>query len=114
MPSIRSFTVLPALPVAIKDLEYLANNMFWCWNLDIVALFKRVDSKLWKACGYNPIKLLGGVSQERLEYLSKNQGFLCELSRAVEKLNSYLNDSNKWFDKNNIGSNNSVIAYFSA
>ncbi len=113
MPSVRSFTVLPALPESIKELDFLARNMFWCWNLDIVVLFKRVDSKLWKACGYNPIKLLGSVSQERLDYLSKNQGFLCELNRAVEKLNSYLS-STKWFEKNGVGDSNSVIAYFSA
>ena len=64
MPNVRSFRILPSLPEDLKDLEILARNIFWCWNLDFVRLFKRIDSKLWKACGYNPVRLLGSVSQK--------------------------------------------------
>ncbi len=66
MPSVRSFTILPALPDSLRDLDFIARNMFWTWNLEFVDLFKRIDSNLWKACGYNPVKLLGTVAQETL------------------------------------------------
>ena len=69
MPKVHNFTVLPALPKPLKELEFIAKNMYWSWNLEIVGLFKRIDSRLWKASGHNPIKLLGSVSQQRLEDL---------------------------------------------
>ncbi len=113
MPSVRSFMVLPALPDSLKDLEFIARNMYWSWNLDFVQLFKRIDSKLWKACGHNPVKLLGSVSQQKLETLAENQGFQCELQRAAEKLRGYLSGSN-WFQKHGPKGTKPVIAYFSA
>ena len=59
MPTVRSFTVLPALPEPLKDLETIARNMFWSWHPEFVALFERIDPGLWAACGHNPVKLLG-------------------------------------------------------
>ena len=126
MPKVRNFTVLPALPDSLKDLEIIARNMFWSWNPEFVELFRRIDSNLWTACGHNPVKLLGNVSQECLETLAENQGFLCELQRAVEKLESYL-DGPTWFHRkvssqspSDCGekvcskSTKPIIAYFSA
>lgn len=113
MPNVRSFRVLPALPEELKELKVLAKNMFWCWNLDVVALFKRIDSNLWRSCGYNPVHLLGNVSQERLAELAKNHSFLCELKRASEKLQAYL-CAPTWFQKLPDVVANHIIAYFSA
>lgn len=113
MPSVRTFTVLPALPDSLKGLEAIAKNMFWSWNPDLTELFKRIDSNLWTACGHNPVKLLCHVSQSRLEDLSQNRSFLGELNQAVEKLNSYL-DRPTWFDRVCSGSTSPIIAYFSA
>ncbi len=113
MPKVRSFTVVPALPEPLKALETIAANMFWCWNPEFIELFKRIDSKLWTACAHNPIKLLGSVSQDCLEALAENQGFLCQLQRAVEKLNSYLN-AKTWYQQIAPKSEEPLIAYFSA
>jgi len=113
MPKIRSFTVLPALPDSLKGLDVIARNMFWSWNPEIIELFKRIDSDLWSACRHNPVKLLGSVSQQRLDGLAENQGFLSELSRAIDKLQSYL-DEPTWFGKVSSNPEDLVIAYFSA
>jgi len=113
MPSVRSFTVLPALPDPLEDIEVIARNMFWSWNPEFVELFKRIDSSLWSACGHNPVKLLGSISQARLEALAENQGFLGQLQRAVEKLKSYL-DVPTWYEKVCSKSEKPIIAYFSA
>ena len=77
MPSVRSFTVLPALPDSLKDLETIAKNMFWSWNPECAELFERIDNRLWAASGHNPVKLLGSVSQHKLQMLSENRGFKC-------------------------------------
>jgi starch phosphorylase len=113
MPKVRSFTVLPALPQPLKDLEFIAKNLFWSWNTDAVDLFRRIDGNLWTACGHNPVKLLAGVPQQRLEELAENSGFLRQLQRITEKLNVYL-ESPTWFEKVCTKSANQTIAYFSA
>ncbi|MHC4791008.1 MAG: alpha-glucan family phosphorylase [Planctomycetota bacterium] len=98
MPKVRNFTVLPALPEPLKDLENIARNLFWSWNAEFVELFERIDNKLWSASGHNPVKLLSTVSQQRLEELAQNKGFLCQLQRASEKLNAYL-QAPTWFHR---------------
>lgn len=113
MAKVCSFTVLPALPESLKQLEIIAQNLFWSWNPEFVELFKRIDSGLWAACGHNPIKLLANVSQEQLEALAENQGFLAELHRLVEKLKLYL-DEPTWFEKVSAKYTKPLIAYFSA
>ena len=113
MPSVRSFTVLPALPDSLKDLKVIAGNLFWSWAPEFVELFKRIDSNLWRASGHNPVKLLATVSQQRLEALAENQGFLSQLQRSMERLKSYL-EGPKWFEKVCAESAKPTIAYFSA
>jgi starch phosphorylase len=113
MPGARSFTVLPAIPDSLKDLDVIAKNMFWSWNPESLELFKRIDANLWNACGHNPIKVLGNAPQGRLETLAQNRAFLRELQRAVEKLKSYL-DGPTWFDNVCSQSIRPIIAYFSA
>ncbi|MHC4488760.1 MAG: alpha-glucan family phosphorylase [Planctomycetota bacterium] len=113
MPGVRSFMILPALPDSLKDLEIIAGNMFWSWNPEFVELFKRIDSNLWSACGHNPVKLLGNISQAKLEALAENEGFLGQLQRAVEKLKSYF-DRPTWYEKVSSKSTKPIIAYFSA
>ncbi len=113
MPKVCSFTVLPALPDTLKALGDIAQNLFWCWNTDFIELFKRIDSDLWRACGHNPVKLLAGLPQQRLDELAKNQGFLSEVRQAEEKLKAYL-DGPTWFEKTYSKSAKPVIAYFCA
>jgi starch phosphorylase len=113
MPKVCSFTVLPALPDALKALDGIAQNLFWCWNTDFVELFKRIDSNLWTASGHNPVKLLASLPQKRLDELAKNQPFLSELRQAEEKLKTYL-DGPTWFEKTYSKSTKPLIAYFCA
>lgn len=113
MPTVRSFTVLPALPESLKDLEIVAKNMFWSWNSEFVELFKRIDSNLWSSCGHNPVKLLGNVSQAKLDALAENQGFLGQLQRASEKLKSYVARPT-WYETVCSKTDEPTIAYFSA
>ncbi len=114
MPKVRSFNILPVLPEPLKDLQPIAQNLFWTWNPDSVELFKRIDNDLWTGCGNNPVRLLSKVSQRRLEELAQNKGFLRQLQQTAEKLKSYLQAKPTWFEKVCSTANNPVIAYFSA
>ena len=113
MPTVRSFTVLPALPEPLQDLEMIAKNMFWSWNPEYAELFKRIDNNLWTSCGHNPVRLIGSVSQEKLNALAENQGFLGQLQRAVEKLKTYL-EKPTWYQAACSENAEPMIAYFSA
>jgi len=113
MVKVRNFAVLPALPEPIAGLDALAKNMFWAWNPQAVELFRRIDNRLWQACGHNPVRLLATVSQQRLQKLADDQGFICQLERAQDKLNSYL-QAQTWFERVTGQKDAPVIAYFSA
>src|SRR5207249_2648488 len=94
--SIRTFTVLPHLPERLQALHRLAYNLWWCWNADAVALFRRIDSDLWVSCEHSPVKLLGGTPQERLEKLARDEGFLAHMDRVEDALNNYMS-APTWF-----------------
>ena len=113
MQMIRTFTVKPSLPAKLKDLRFVANNLFWAWNGEYVDLFKRIDTALWTQCGHNPIKLLGQVSQARLEDLAANEGFCYQLEQAADKLREHL-EAPTWFDKVYAQTDRPLVAYFSA
>ncbi len=112
MHKIRSYTVLPSLPESLKSLKTIAMNLFWTWNSEFVDIFHHVDPELWEKHGHNPIKLLGSISQTRLNALAENEGFLYQLRQAEEKLNVYLN-SPGWFNKQIKDGQNPLVAYFS-
>ncbi len=58
---IRTFTVLPHLPDRLQALHKLAYNLWWCWNHEAVALFRRIDADLFEALDNSPVKLLGAT-----------------------------------------------------
>ncbi|MBE0535998.1 MAG: alpha-glucan family phosphorylase [Phycisphaerae bacterium] len=113
MRTVRTFVVKPTLPKPLENLRLIANNLFWTWNSEFTELFKRIDNNLWQECTHNPVKLLGTVSQARLEDLAENEGFLYQLQQATEKLQESLN-APTWYDKVYAKASKPVIAYFSA
>ena len=114
MHTVRTFTVKPSLPENLKELYVVAGNLYWSWHYEIAEIFRRIDYDLWKQCAHNPIRMLGMVSQARLEDLSRNEGFLYQLQQAREKLEETLN-SPSWFDKIYAREGERpTIAYFSA
>src|SRR3954471_22922610 len=95
---IRTFTVLPHLPERLQALHKLAYNLWWCWNHEAVALFRRIDADRFEALDQSPVKLLGVIDQARLEQLLHDDGFLAHLDRVEEAFDSYLSAST-WFQE---------------
>jgi starch phosphorylase len=110
---IRTFTVLPHLPERLQALHKLAYNVWWCWNADAVALFRRVDVDLFESLEHSPVKLLGATTQKRFEELAKDEGFLAHMDRVEGALNNYL-AAPTWFQDTYPTEKNVRIAYFSA
>ena len=101
----KEFLVRPALPEALSRMSELAYNLLWSWDHNLRALFRRLDSALWKACGNNPVLMLGRVPQATLERAANDPRYLSLYRRACERYDSYMQTVNTGGDK--------LIAYFS-
>jgi starch phosphorylase len=84
------YSVVPNLPPQLEILRRLAYNLCFSWKDDIRALFQRIDPGLWIDCGRNPVLMLGLVSQDRLNELSRDHGFLAQLEQAGRDFDRYL------------------------
>jgi len=107
-------TVNPQLPKRIEKLTEISNNLWWSWNTEFLRLLKKMDGDLWEQSGKNPVKFLKHISQERLEAMSKDLGFLKEYDKVVSNFDGYMNSKNTWFAKKYPEEKNDLIAYFSA
>ncbi len=110
--SIHAFTVLPSLPERLAGLQKLAYNLWWCWNAEATALFRRINPDLFEALDHSPIRLLTSLDQARYEELTRDTSFLADLDRASRHLQTYL-DEKTWFQATYPQEADTRIAYFS-
>ena len=62
----------------------LAYNILWSWEPLVRALFRRLDPPLWRECGYNPVLMLGRVSQATLQRAGNDPRYLSLYRMACE------------------------------
>jgi len=106
--NISTYTVKPKLPVPLKPLEEIARNLWLSWNFDAVMLFIRLDYELWLKSQQNPARMLGMVSQERLEKMAEDDSYLAALKDVYNRFLHY-KKRETWYK----GSRKDMIAYFS-
>ncbi|MBE9177315.1 alpha-glucan family phosphorylase [Oculatella sp. LEGE 06141] len=92
MKPIRTFNVSPSLPARLEPLRRLAYNLHWDWNYETKDLFARLDRDLWESSRYNPVLMLGTISQERLREVAEDEGFLAQMDRAAQQLENYIQE----------------------
>src|ERR1700690_2018832 len=81
---LREFLVRPALPEPLSRLTELAHNLLWSWEPIERSLFRRLDPVLWRECGYNPVLMLGRVSQATLAKAAADLRYLALYRSACE------------------------------
>ncbi|MBI9017965.1 MAG: alpha-glucan family phosphorylase [Phycisphaerae bacterium] len=113
MHTVRTFVVVPSLPNELMRLKEIANNMWWCWDHDAIDLFRRLDRDLWEKCYHNPVKMLGQLSQEKLDAARNDRALLAHLERVCDKMDHYMQDQS-WYDTLTDSKGAGTIAYFSA
>ena len=106
--NILPFTVQPKLPPPLAPLQELARNLWVSWSHDAVNLFIRLDYDAWLRSGQNPVRVLGMVSQERLQALSQDDSYLSALQRVMARYEEY-QSGDGWYR----GPRDKTIAYFS-
>ncbi len=109
MGNFKRFKVVPDLPEKLRPLLDIASNLWLTWNPEAIKLFITMDSDLWERNQHNPVRMLGEISQEKLDELVHDEGFLSEVQRVQEQMAQYLQAVHS------INHNQQVsIAYFSA
>ncbi|MBC7926581.1 MAG: alpha-glucan family phosphorylase [Bryobacteraceae bacterium] len=103
---LKAFLVRPALPPSLSRMSELAYNLLWTWDHNLRTFFRRIDPALWKACGNNPVLMLGRVSEETLERAAADPRLLALYRRACERYDAYMQASSS-------GKSDQLIAYFS-
>ncbi|HUA61175.1 MAG TPA: alpha-glucan family phosphorylase [Verrucomicrobiae bacterium] len=104
---LREFLVRPALPAALARMGELAYNLLWSWEPVIRAVFRRLDPTLWRECGYNPVLMLGRVSQATLEKAAADPRFVGLYKTACDTFDGRVH-------KMVPSQDGKLVAYFSA
>jgi glycogen phosphorylase len=102
------------LPAALAELQPLAYNLRWSWDLPTRALFERIDPELWRRTGGNPVRLLAEADPGRLESLAADRAFRRELAARSQELTSYLASRSTWYLRRHEARERRLVAYFSA
>jgi starch phosphorylase len=112
--AIRRFTVRTFLPVALHDLDELAQNLRWSWHAPTRDLFESIDPELWHRVKGDPVALLGALGPESLGALADDDRFVAQVSAASAELHRYLVDP-RWYQgmAADFPSLPTAIAYFS-
>ncbi len=82
MSHLQTFQVFPAIPEPLSFLQVLARNLWWCWHIDAIELFRRINPRLWDEAGRNPIVFSTLIPQKQLDQLSKDESFLAHQRRV--------------------------------
>jgi starch phosphorylase len=87
----QEFLVRPDVPKALARLPELAHNILWSWEPTIRALFRRLDPVMWKESAYNPVAMLGRVSQQTLNRSAGEPRYLALYTHACERFDAHMN-----------------------
>lgn len=77
-------------------LRALAENLWWSWNPDVIALFRDLDPSLWRSVNHNPIAFLSRFPAEKLERRAVELALEARINFAFHRLNEYLKRENTW------------------
>src|SRR5450759_4011016 len=104
---LREFLVRPSLPDSLSRLTELSYNIVWSWEPMIRSVFRRLDPVMWRDCGYNPVLMLGRVSQATLQKASTDPRYLSLYVSACAMYSARL-------PKGPAPAHGKLIAYFSS
>lgn len=78
------------LPEELSPLYEMAHNLWWSWNHECTALFKKLDEKLWKKSGGNPVLMLQQLSHQRTEEIIADKPLMAEIMEVYASFKSYM------------------------
>ena len=113
MKEVVVYTVVPKLPERLDPLEEMAKNLWFCWNLEVIDLFRSIDPVLWEETGHNPLAMVSSLGNDRIKELLEDDGFLLEMDRITAEFKRYMGEK-KTYGFGLEAPIDFTIAYFSA
>jgi phosphorylase/glycogen(starch) synthase len=81
------------LPVELRMLEKLSENLWWSWTFEARELFEEIAGpSLWKACEENPVHMLQVLPLDRMQNFAHNDVFLSKLKNVYDRFTAYMNE----------------------
>jgi len=108
------YSAITPLPERISRLGELAVDLWWSWNADARAVFRRLDYPLWRATAHNPVRMLWTIAPEKLAAAAADPEFVARYDRAMQALDAARAAHNTWFTRTFPEHSGRSIAYFSA
>lgn len=105
--------VNPQLPLRLKRLHELANNLWYSWDRPTRTLFARLHPTLWRRCGHSPKAFLKRVSQWRLNEAAEDRVFLNAYNRVLSAYDTYHAQPSRVRETSDFGEGD-LVAYFCA
>ena len=112
MPS--RYSTLSPLPERVSRLDELAVDLWWSWQPDARAVFRRLDYTLWRATAHNPVRMLWVIPRQKLDAAAQDPEFLRRYDRAIAALDAARLGRDTWWADRFPHFEHRSIAYFSA
>lgn len=93
-PIWRQAEIKSDIPKKFEGLTELANNLWWTWNYEASAMFKRIDVDLWREKRYNPRVFLEEISIDRMKELENDSEFCQLYNRVYGNFKKYMEAAN--------------------
>lgn len=103
-PTWKKILFQPVYTKELSKLHRLAQNLWWSWNDDAIALFESLDPEAWQAVEHNPIHLMEGLSIKQMEAIENDAAFVSRINKVYDRFNAYMAGASDNPDR---------IAYFS-
>lgn len=98
----------------IDKLRELARNLWWCWQPNVVSLFRELDPQLWRSVDHNPIEFLKRLPAEVLDRRAAEMALDSRIDYAFRRLAEYLKNTDSWGTVYAANLRARPVAYFSA
>lgn len=102
------------MPDKLNRLPELAHNLWWSWNNNARALFRRLDYTLWRSTQHNPVQLLLEITPERLQKKADDAVFYRHYTKLMMEFDREMENGHLWFPDTYPQLVDESIAYFSA
>ena len=95
-------------------LNSLVRNYWWCWQPEVVTIFRDLDPVRWRQLDHNPLLLLDEFTPERLEQRGREAVLHSRVNYAYRRWQEYMNSKQTWGDAHTGLLGHNPVAYFSA
>src|SRR5690349_11768546 len=80
----------------LDKLKELARNLWWCWQANVIDLFRELDPALWREVDHNPVEFLQRLPADQLEKRAAEMALDSRIDSAFRRLSEYLKDADSW------------------